>query len=237
MPAHLWKRANGMFYVVDGAMMFTTKTRSERLAGARLGQYLNRQYNPDRIPRLRLSEVVPEYLTWCEKFNKPSTLSDKARALKFLIAATKDSLIGGITSKTVFDYLSDRQVSAARWNCERIVIGHLFTFLDTQYQLTKGRISNPAKDVIYQPVVKSRLRHSLSVTEEKKLLEWLRVQDKNLYHYAILDGHTGLRVGELANLRWPDCNFEARKIRVSAKADWSPNRVRKNDFSCFDGLT
>ncbi|MCZ6622841.1 MAG: tyrosine-type recombinase/integrase, partial [Deltaproteobacteria bacterium] len=227
MPAHLWKRANGMFYVVDGSTMFTTRTRSGRLAGARLGQYLNRQYSPNRILRLRLSEVAPEYLTWCEKFNKPTTLSDKARTLKYLIAATKDSLIGNVSSKDVFDCLSGRQISAARWNNDRIFIGHLFTFLDRYYGPTKGRIPNPVREVIRQPVVRSRLRHSLSVAEEKNLLEYLRVNDKELYHYAILDGHTGLRVGELSNLRWPDVDFEARKIRVSMKVDWSPKGYRE----------
>jgi len=237
MPAHLFKRANGMFYVVDGSTMFSTKTRSSRLAGYRLRAYLGRQYSPDRIPRVRLSEVTAEYMVWCQEFNKASTLKDKARTLKYLVNLTKDSMIGGISSDTVFNYLSGRQISAERWNTERLVIGHLFTFLDKHYQPTKGRISNPVKDVMRQPVVRSRLRHSLSTSEEKRLLEWLRLRDKELYHYAILDGHTGLRVGELANLRWSDIEFEAKRIRVSSKADWSPKGYRERWVPMDDRCT
>jgi len=227
MPAHLWKRANGMFYVVDGSTMFTTKTRSERLAGYRLGQYLNRQYSPDRIPRLRLSEVAAEYLIWCGKFNKRTTLADKKRILTCLVTETKDSLISNVSSKAIFDCLSGRKLSAARWNNDRIFIGHMFMFLNRHYEPTKSRIPNPVTDVIRQSVVRSKLRHSLSTNEEKTLLEWLRMNDKELYHYAILDGHTGLRVGELANLRWSDVEFEAKRIRVSSKADWSPKGNRE----------
>jgi len=239
MPAHLWKRkSSGIYYVVDGETMFSTKTANARLANGRLTQYLEGEYSPERVPRLKLSEVTPDYLAWCEKFNKANTLSDKARTLRYFGQALNDASIGRIDSKAVFDYLSGRNISAERWNSERVIIQHLWSFLNKHHSPTKGRMeSNPASEVIRQPVVKSRLRNSLSTNEEKTLLEWLKLNDMELYHYAILDGHTGLRVGELANLRWPDMEFEARRVRVSSKADWSPKGYRERwvpmDEKCF----
>ena len=61
MPAHLRKRSNGQYYLIDGRVRQSLKTDIRRLAEARLTQYLNGAFN------LNPSVTVKEYYdSWIE---------------------------------------------------------------------------------------------------------------------------------------------------------------------------
>lgn len=78
---------------------------------------------------------------------------------------------------------------------------------------TKGMIGKLKKATGYQPIK----RHALTINQQRKLLEFL---DGNptwgRYHSIckVMLG-TGLRVGELAGLRWEDVDFENRIININ----------------------
>src|SRR5439155_21598339 len=52
--------------------------------------------------------------------------------------------------------------------------------------------------------------------------KWLVENNDELLRVKTVAINTGLRARELANLIWPDIDFEKSFLRVTAKPDWTP---------------
>ncbi len=88
-----------------------------------------------------------------------------------------------------------------------------------EFGIRRGLCStNPAKRVSLLKVDDAKQPRFLSEEECQILLE--NAGEEYPIYYTLLN--TGLRLGELLNLKWSDINFSRRILKVQAKKDWKP---------------
>jgi site-specific recombinase XerD len=178
------------------------------------------------------------YLEHCKKYNKDTTIEDKARTLKAFKDHAGNPWLKQVNKKTVQDFLDSRMsarsgkaISAERYNSERQILNNFFNYLIAENVFKE----NPCKGIEQKKIVINKAKQSLSPVQEMMLDKYLAAGDdkdeatKRKHLSAELKGelgrvkavaiNTGLRARELANLTWPDVDFENATLRVS------PNRI------------
>ncbi len=73
--------------------------------------------------------------------------------------------------------------------------------------------TNPVKSVKVKKADNRRLRF-LTKEEAKRLLEELKKHSQQVYEMAYISLYTGMRFGEIANLKWQDIDFQNKLIHV-----------------------
>jgi integrase len=156
-------------------------------------------------------DMAKEYLDWA-KINKKSYKSCKSQ-MKPLEKVFKGKTMTEITPRMIESYKASRSVNLApaTVNRELALLRHMFTM---GIQWGKAE-SNPVKEVKLFRESSGRTRY-LSDDEEIRLFAVLPEKYQAVVALAL---QTGLRMGELKNLRWWDVDFKAGVITVlEAKA-------------------
>jgi integrase len=228
----LFKRGQN-YYLRDGNNRISLRTKRRAYAEQLLQEYQAKRLGVFRVVNRRVSDYFEPYLTHCRKYNKVSSVEDKERTLNFFKEQAGDPWIPQIDRDMVQDYLDSRiskrsgkPISAERFNTERQVLNNFFNYLIGQKMLNE----NPAKaktvlnrhGIEKKKVVRNKEPKCLSREAEKKLDNWLAENNSELFRIKAVAVTTGLRARELANVTWPDIDWDKNLIHVTAKPDWVP---------------
>jgi len=228
----LYKRGQ-TYYLRDGNNRISLKTRRRSYAEQLLQEYQAKRLRVFRIVNRRVSEYFDAYLAHCVKYNKATTVEDKKRTLNFFKEQAGDPWIRQIDTEMVQDYLdariskrSGKPISAERFNTERQVLNNFFNYLIGERLLNE----NPAKaktvmnrdGIQKKKVVRNKQPKCLSREIQQKLDNWLTENNPELFRIKTVATTTGLRARELANVTWPDIDWDKSLIHVTAKPDWVP---------------
>jgi integrase len=186
------------------------KREAARFEAARVAEAERGEYA--KPVRITLSEFGQQYMDYA-KANKRSWLRD-SQILKHLNGAFGNRLLPDITALPIERYKLVRlqAVSPATVNRELAGLKRLFNLAE-QWGLYRGR--NPVKGVRFLDEDNLKLR-TLSEEEEGVLLSYCSPYLQDLVTFAI---HTGLRLGEILNLKWEEVDLETGILDL---------RVRKN---------
>jgi integrase len=91
--------------------------------------------------------------------------------------------------------------------------------------------ANPLDKVTYFKITRQKAIKFLSHKECEKLLD--HADSFRPVFFTFLN--TGLRLGELINLRWNDIDMKRRRLIVQAKADWQP-KSSEREIPLNDGM-
>jgi len=160
--------------------------------------------------KMTLSELGVKYMDFA-KANKRSWLRDQ-QILGHLSDAFGSKLLTNITALPIEQYKIDRleAVSPATVNRELAGLKRLFNVAE-QWGLYRGR--NPVKGIRFLAEDNLKLR-TLSEKEEAALIECCSPYLQDLVVFAI---HTGLRLGEILNLRWEEVDVDHGVIKMLVK--------------------
>jgi len=173
--------------------------------------------------KITLAEFGEQYLDYA-KANKRSWLRDE-QILKHLNPAMGKTQLGDIGALQIERYKLDRlkqSASPATVNREVALLKHMFNKAE-HWQLFFGR--NPVKGVKFLEEDNLQIR-SLSEAEEEKLLECCSPYLQDLVKFAI---HTGLRIGEILNLKWEEVDLENAVIQMLVRKNRRMLEVPLND--------
>jgi integrase len=115
-----------------------------------------------------------------------------------------------------------KTVSPATVNREVAQLKHMFNMAE-QWGLYRGR--NPVKGVQFLPENNLQFR-SLSDTEEAALIRCCSPYLQDLVRFAI---NTGLRLGEILNLKWEEVDLEEGILKILVKKTRRMLEVRLNE--------
>ncbi len=182
--------------------------RAERLRMMRHGEELPRER--EKIPRF--SEESREYLKWAEQ-NKARPKNDYYLLNKYLWDFFGDKQMNEITSfdlERLKNDLTKKELSPAYVKHALVLIRQIY---NKAFQWGHYKGGNPVKGV-KMPTLNNRRERFLSHEEADNLLTELQKVSESVHDQALLSLHSGLRAGEIFNLRGQDIDFDNGLIRV-----------------------
>ncbi len=172
--------------------------------------------------RITLAELTEQYMDYA-KVNKRSWLRDQ-QLLAHLNRAFGRLLLSDITALPIEKYKLARlkAASPATVNRELACLKRVFNLAE-QWGLYRGR--NPVKGVRFLDENNLKLR-TLSEREEADLISSCSPYLQDMVTFAI---HTGLRLGEIRNLRWEEVDLQTSIITMVVRKNRRILEVPLND--------
>jgi len=183
------------------------------------------KFFPETLRRKRemlFKDMVKLYLEDHARPNKRSYLDDAYRA-KRLRAVFGDKALSEITLQDIERFKGKLAQEVSPKTVDHH-IGLLKTIYNKAIQWGKTE-ANPTKDAKLFRRNNQRVRF-LSDEEEAKLKA---VFDPRFWHFVELAIHTGMRRGEMFNLRWADTNFQTRIITIPRSKSGETRHIPMND--------
>ena len=194
------------FYINGQRVQTSTGTPNKREAERFIARRMA-QGSPVKAVRMSLEEFGRQYMDYA-KTNKRSWIRDK-QMLKQLNGFYGPALLSDIGQLSVEGYKRHRieHIAPATVNREVALLKHMYNLAEA-WGLFHGR--NPVKGVRFLPENNLKLR-ILSEPEEAKLLPCC---PQYLRDMVLFDLHTGLRSGDLFELKWEDINRKENHLKI-----------------------
>jgi integrase len=224
MPA-LFKRSNGVYYAIltdgDGRRRWTsTGERTKSLALKHLIDL--RQKSDDTRRRLMFKEFVQEFLEYARGVFSVETVGIYERSFRSLTRHVGNLRLDALTQKHV-DLFKARRLTEVGRTTVNLELRSLRAALYTAMRW-KFITENPLKGVKLCSIDEDMPAY-LQRADFVKLLS--SIPDgvyRDLYSVAAL---TGLRRGELINLRWEDVDLERQSIMIRSHGEFRTKGGRK----------
>ena len=185
-----------------------------------------------RVPKETLGEFASEYLNWCADVRQKDLRSEKQRIGLIVYKPGKDTLLAKVTRATIESFQAERASSMSRRNTllkpatvnrEMAALKHLLSKAVEWDVLDR----NPAIGVKLFKETNRRLRY-LSVEECRALLE--ACPTETLRRVVILALHTGMRKGEILNLKWQNVNLREGFIELIEQKNGERSVIPLSDY-------
>ncbi len=199
------------------------KTNSKEIARqkfALLEEALEKEELGWRIHPKLISEYLPEYLAICQAEHSKRTYRHEKQILEDFLKFCGAQNLKQITADVVEKYKVKRvhEVSKSTVNRSMTVIK---AFLNRAVQL--GYLEKNPAQFVKKLKEEQRQIKLLSDEEVKKLLKACSPRVQQIVTVFLL---TGMRLGELAHLRWKDIDFRHNLIHIQNQPDWTTKSLR-----------
>lgn len=173
-----------------------------------------------RINPKPISEYVTEYLAICEAEHSPRTYRVECQLLNAFVSFLGVQSLHQVSADRIEAYkvLRAKEVSPSTVNRLITVVK---AFFNRAVQL--GYLERHPAQYVKRLKEKQRQIKYLSDIEVKKLL---RVCSPRVGRMVTVFLLTGLRLGELAHLRWKDVDFRHNAIHVQNQENWSTKNYK-----------
>lgn len=158
-------------------------------------------------------EWTIEWLREVQEAVKPSTFSSYYYKLtKYVLPMMKEISLNELSLETGKFLLKQLQQRLSRSTVQVIfrILNKCLNRATTLGKITK----NPFSELTI-PKAKRRNLRALTLTEQKKMMAVAKHEKKGYGIPALLALYSGMRIGEIAALKWSDIDFEANLIYVS----------------------
>jgi len=181
---------------------------------------LRGEYKFKKESKIRFDDFAKEYLEYA-KINKKSWRRDKT-SLDNLMHHFRGMYLLRITPRHIEDYKKERinQVKPATVNRELALLKFMFS-LAKKWKLVD---ENPVKEVKFFQEQRIEM-HILNRKETNRLLYYAASHLKPIITLAL---NTGMRKGEILNLRWSDIDFNKRYIFVRTTKSGKDRKIPMN---------
>lgn len=185
--------------------------RGERIRSLRHGLELPKQ----RAKAPLFSTVWTRYSTWAEKNKARKAYDDKNRWKKHLKDRLENKRLSEISP---FD-LERLKSDLSKKGLSPATVKHCLVLLRQIYNKSKSwglyKGENPIKGVKMPSVQNQRTRFLSHEDASLLLSELKKMKTPDLHDMALLSLHTGMRAGEIFNLRAYDLDFQNGLIRIT----------------------
>lgn len=209
---YLTKRSNGIYHIqflkLDGKpTTITTGTKSKKDALKFLQKF---QIENKRKPEFFLNDIKQKFLIHSESIHSPKTSKDYKFTLKKFLQFTGNIIVSEVTSNQVNEYLQYRIKDSSLYQGRKDYI-YLKSFFNWCKRLDFTE-TNPLDKIKH---IKIPERQPLYFTKKEfaKLCKVMsRNNDFDLLDLTIFAVYTGLRRGELLNLKWNQIDIESKML-------------------------
>lgn len=181
---------------------------AENALAAIKADILRGEYRFKKDRKIRFEDFAKEYLDYA-KINKRSWGRDES-SLKRLLPHFKDMLLSKITPRHIEEYKKKRlddKVKAGTINRELASLKHMFTIAE---KLGKFDDKNPVKKVEFF----QERQYVMKILDREEINRLIDAAADHLKPILIIALNTGMRKGEIFNLRWSDIDFIDQYIHI-----------------------
>lgn len=229
---HLFRRSNGLWYIlysVDGRRRWkSTGCTNQSDALKKLSEF--EQLTKPKPPASHYSAFVQEFLAFAKTTYSRGTIDIYNVALRNLREVTGDCRLSLISARHV-DLYKSRRLEKVTPTSVNVELRALRTVLNVAVRW--GAIeSNPFKNVKLLRIPESAPVF-FSKNEFARLMDaigshWIR----DVFLFGVL---TGLRRGEIVNLRWTDVNLEGKTAEIRSSVNYTVKAGKRRIIPLSDG--
>jgi integrase len=182
-------------------------------------------------PEITLGGFAKEYERYARSVHTAKTVETYQTAFRELIRVQGDRPLKSIGIREIERFLAAKKVEASDFTARKYYISLASAF---EQAVRWGYImENP-----FRKVPKPKVAEILPVyfTESEFRLFLSAVKDKDFAELCITGFLTGLRLGELINLRWTDLDFLGKKILVQNHDDFTTKSKRSRVVPMTDEM-
>lgn len=193
------------------------KKDAENALSALKADILRGEYRFKKDWKVRFEDFAKEYLEYA-KINKRSWTRDES-SLKNLLPHFKDMLLSKINPLHIEEYKKMRleKVKTSTINRELTCLKHMFTIAE-KFRKFNGK--NPVKDVKFF----QERQFIIRILDREEIKKLINASTGYLRAMIILALNTGMRKGEILNLKWNDIDFIEDYIYIK---ETKSNVIRK----------
>ncbi|MGA9115841.1 MAG: tyrosine-type recombinase/integrase [Bacteroidota bacterium] len=230
-PFSLFKRSNGVYYIKysqDGRTRWKSTRRTVKAEALKALSAFS-QLCQDNPPSVLLSRFLEDYLAYSKVNHAPRTHECYRFILKRFLTSIGDCLLSQVSPKQVDDYKTRRlrAVSPPTLNIELRTLRAAFG-VAVRWKLIKDSPFEGAR----LASVPERTPAFMSKTDFEKFLSV--VSERWLKELAVFAVATGLRRGELLNLRWEDVDLPRRILHVQSSHGFTTKHGRRRTIPLGD---
>ncbi len=197
-------------FYVDGRRVrkpVGSKRDAENALSALKADILRGEYRFKKDRKIRFEDFAKEYLEYA-KTNKRSWSRDES-SLKRLLPFFKDMLLSKIAVRHIEEYKRMRldKVKTGTINRELASLKHMFTIAE---KLGKFDDKNPVKQVKFF----QERQFVMKILDREEINRLIDAAADHLKPILIIAVSTGMRKGEIFNLRWSDIDFVDHYIHI-----------------------
>ncbi len=198
-----------------------SKMDAENALAAVKVDILRGEFRFKREQKVIFKDFAKEYIEYA-KINKRSWTRDET-SLKWLLSHFGNLLLSKITPKHIEDYKKARleKVKPSTINRELMTLSHIFTIAE-KFRKFDGK--NPVKEVKYF----QEKQYVIKVLDREEIRRLVEASSGYLREMIILALNTGMRKGEILNLRWNDIDFTEHYIYIKETKSNKTKKVPMN---------
>jgi integrase len=217
MPAHLIKRddCGGTFYIVDGSIVRSTKSKIRRYADAQLRQYLDGKFGLLPVPT-----VGTFYDKWIENKIEPLVRRSMIRDYKqhfscYILPKFKNVSLADIRTAELkaFQVELIRKGLSVK-SCHNIIASSFRAmYRDARAETEALEGKDPFLDL--QWTIERKVPDPFSAQERDTILAYIKEHQPFWYPWIFCQFFTGMRPSESIALRLRDIDFEAGTVSIN----------------------
>ena len=219
---HIVKRGKvwyARFYDQTGHRQWQSlQTNSKEIAQAKFSKLIQAIEKHEvgwQLKGKAVAEYLTEYLAICQAEHSKKTYRVEKQILEEFTKFSKAEYLHQITADKIETFKVKRAKEVKKSTVNR-ALTTVKAFLNRAVQMNYLE-KNPAQFVKKLKEEQLQIKH-LSDEEVKKLLEVCSPRVKQIVTLFLL---TGMRLGELAHLRWKDVDFRHNLIHIQNQPDWT----------------
>lgn len=226
---YFWVRFSSEGVLVQKSTKTTNKKKAEKIYAKILNDINEKKWFGSTSGESNtFSTLMHKYETEYSVINKAlSTQKREKSVVKHLLLSFGEKKLGDITPRDVAEYKSQRRLTGASpktVNNELVLMSHAFNIAMKEWEWVRD---NPVSRV-KKFRVNNLVERWLSPVEEERLLkaspEWLS-------EIILFAGYTGLRQGEVINLKWSLVDFERRTLTILEQKNQGVDTLPLNEVA------
>jgi len=216
VPAHLKQNKFGVWYLVDGYLCKSLKTKVKREADLRL-----KQYQLGKFGMLETPTVQQFYDEWIARKVPPLVRHSQVRDYKqafncYILPRFKGMRLSNLKTKELTAFQTELLQKGLAVKTVRNIIDGSFRamYRDARAEIDDLKGSDPFIDIKW-PKVRREPPDPLSGEDRQRVLDAFLEHEAFYYPFIRTQFDTGMRPSETAALAWADIDTHARTIRIN----------------------
>jgi len=213
MPAHIKRRDNDQWYLIDGSIRISLKTDVKRLAEARLAQYQHGKFSIKAVPAV--GEYFEKWIEEQKPLARPSALRDYSQHFStYVLPEFASTLMDAVTVDRLSSFRNKLLTRGLSLKTCRNIIDASFRAMHKRARV-EGVISQNPFELLDWPDMPKPIPQPYTMAEMAAILAWVKKNEEFYWPFVMFQFETGARPSESTAIKFGDVKWTQIFIHAS----------------------